>query len=107
MTSGQSIVGPCVIVTHRIQPTKDAEFLDALQRLHDERRARGWVTDRWLVLKNRDQEHTYTQLVEYSSAEAEEEANRAPDMGDLRREVGRVSAGYPDHVWTAVVRATC
>lgn len=99
--------GPCVIVTHRIQPAKDAEFLEALQRLHEARRAKGWVTDHWLVLRNRDAENTYTQILEYTSPEAETEANEAPEMGALRREIGKVSAGYPEHVWTAVVRATC
>lgn len=105
METAISSAGPCVIVIHRIQPRKDQEFLTALENLHQERRNRGWVTERWLVLKNRDEENTYTQVVEYVSTEAEDAANNHPDMGPLRRAIGAVSTGYPEHTWTAVARA--
>ena len=107
MTGEQHSTGPCVIVTHRIRAGTDDDFLQALQRLHDARRARGWVTEHWLVLKNRDEENTYTQIVEYVNPEAEEQANEAPDMGEFRREIGKVSTGYPEHRWTHLVRSTC
>ena len=106
MAASDAPTGPCVLITHAIRPGTDAEFLDALQRLHDARRAQGLVTDRWLVLKNRDRPDTYTQILEYVSEEAEAAADQSPELGAFRREIGKVSAGYPDHVWTVVVRST-
>jgi hypothetical protein len=93
----------CVIVTHTIHSGRDAHFLAALRRLHESRRVLGLVTDRWLVLKDRDREDTYTQILEYVSVEAEERAEQSPELAVIRREIGAVSAGRPDHLWASVV----
>lgn len=106
MAQEEMVAGPCVIVTHRIRAGRDTEFLDALERLQEARRAREWVTDRWLVMKNRDEDGVYTQVVEYVSLEAEAEANRSPELAELRKAIGAESTGYPDHLWTVVARAT-
>jgi hypothetical protein len=95
-----------VVITHTIRTGSDEAFLSALRRLHDARRSRGLVTDQWLVLRDRDRDDTYLQILEYVSPEAEKQADESPELALIRRELGAVSAGRPDHIWATLMLST-